>query len=229
MTHSQVKSPAFSLGHQALVSVSLIDNQLIPMQQPTPLKLTKSTDYYEQRCVKYPYRAHFHSYAEFIHALLLEADGQVTSFVPQPFCLHVGRRLFTPDVYIGYRDQQVVRELSAVGRLSSDAWLHALEGFFQHHAMRFEVVSNESVLEREALALNWLPIIQILSEAQFDGIKTTFEETQILSQMIERRNLTVGDLLTEGPRDSRYREELALVRLVHQHRITVDYDTVLQL
>lgn len=80
--------------------VGAADGSLIPNQQPTPLKLTKSADYYEQHCVKYPHRACFHSYSEFIHALLLEADSDVTAFVPQPYCLRIGRKLYTPDVYI---------------------------------------------------------------------------------------------------------------------------------
>ena len=55
-------------------------------------------------------------------------------------------------------------------------------------------------------------------------------------KLLETRSLTVGELLTEGPREDRYRLELALLRLLHRHRIEADlseepwdYDTVVQL
>lgn len=216
--------------------VKALDNRLVPQQQATSLKLKKSADYYEQRCVKYPHRASFHSYTEFIHALLLEAEESVFAFVPQPFCLRIGRSLYTPDAYIGYRTGPVVRELKPEGSSLAEGWEQALVGYFQHHNMGFEVISNESVLEQEALAMHWLPIVQILAEAQREGVDTEHEENHLLSVLLESRCLAVGDVLTETPRVHRYREELALLRLLHQHRIYADltktpwdYDTVLKL
>lgn len=218
------------------LSVGAVNGSLIPNQQPTPLKLTKAADYYEQHCVKYPHRASFHSYAEFIHALLLEADSDVAAFVPQPYCLRIGRTLYTPDIYIVREGRIIVGELKPAGRSLPDAWLYALEAYFNHQGMHFEMISNEDVLEHETLALNWLPIVQVLAEAQLDGVEITFEEDELLSELLDYRRLTVGELLKEGPRDDRYRRELALLRLLHQHRIEADlseapwdYDTVVQL
>ena len=218
------------------LSVGALNGSLIPNQQPTPLKLTKAADYYEQHCVKYPHRASFHSYAEFVHARLLEADSDVTAFVPQPYCLRIGRKLYTPDVYIVREGRIIVGELKPAGRSLPEAWLQALEAFFNHQAMHFEMISNEDVLEHETLALNWLPIVQVLAEAQLDGVETAAEENELVKKLLETRSLTVGELLTEGPREDRYRLELALLRLLHRHRIEADlseepwdYDTVVQL
>jgi len=186
--------------------------------------------------VKFPHRACFHSYAEFIHALLLEADAGVTAFVPQPYCLRIGRKLYTPDVYVAYRERLVIRELKPEGRSLPDGWIQALAGYFNHYDMHFELISNEEVLAQEALALNWLSIVQVLAEAQVDGVDTNTEETQILNRLLQSRSTTVGEILNEGPRDDGYRHELALLRLLHQHRIDAnlseapwDYDTVVWL
>lgn len=212
------------------------DNCLIPQQQPTSLKLTKSADYYEQRFVKYPHRASFHSYAEFIHALLMEAEATVTAFVPQPFRLQIGRALYTPDAHITYRSGAVVRELKPEGRALTDGWQEALVDFFQNYGMAFELTSNESVLEHETLALHWLPLIQILAEAQREGVDTEHEESQVLNLVLETRCLIVGDVLAETSRSAGYRQELSLLRLLHQHRIQADlsqrpwdYDTEIRL
>lgn len=130
----------------------------------------------------------------------------------------------------------MVRELKPMGRSLPDGWLNALEGFFLAQGMHFEMVSNEAVMEREVLALNWLPIVQILAEAQIEGVDTTFEEQELMHELLDSRCLAVGDLLTEEPRDQRFRQELALFRLLHQHQIEADlsqapwdYDTVVQL
>jgi hypothetical protein len=209
---------------------------LFPQQQPTSLKLTKSADYYEQRFVKYPHRASFHSYAEFIHALLMEADAGVIAFVPQPFRLQIGRSLYIPDVHITYRSGAVVRELKPVGCTLADGWQEALADFFQNYGMGFELTSNESVLEQETLALHWLPLMQVLAEAQREGMDTEHEENQILMLLLETRSLVVGDVLAETSRSAGYRQELALLRLLHQHRIQADlsqrpwdYDTEIRL
>jgi hypothetical protein len=237
MVHpSTTRTPVQSVTLDNAITVSAVDCQLMPNQQPTSLRLTKSADYYEQRCVKYPHRACFHSYAEFIHALLLEADAEVIAFVPQPYCLRIGRKLYTPDVYIVRQGRPTIRELKPAGRSLSDGWVEALEAFFDHQGMHFEMVSNETVLEHESLALHWLPIVQILAEARLDGVDTNLEENQLLNQLLQSRSLAVGELLTDGARDDRYRQELALLRLLHQHRIGADlseapwdYDTVVWL
>jgi hypothetical protein len=102
--------------------------------------------------------------------------------------------------------------------------------------MSFELITNEQVLGQETLALHWLPIIQILAEAQREGVDTEHEESQTLYALMENRSLAVGDILSEASRSASYRQELALLRLLHQHRIQADlsqspwdYDTEISL
>ncbi|MDR9423656.1 MAG: hypothetical protein RI567_00035 [Marinobacter sp.] len=231
MTPSQLHPTPRSLGQS---NVRFNQAQMIPAQQATSLKLTKSTDYYEQRCVKYPDRASFHCYAEFIHALLLEAAPEVTSFVPQPYQLVVKGRLYTPDAYVVRSGRIQVLELKPGGKFDEqDEAL--LVAFFEQYGMHFEVVANETVLAQEQLARNWLPLIQVLAQAQAQGIETQIEEQQLFDAARAHGDaLTVGELLTDAPRRDRYWQELALYRLLHRHDLKcnlgeapLDYDKVI--
>lgn len=214
-------------------SIRFDGNQLVPQQQPTSAKLTKSTDYYEQCGVKFPGRGCFHCYAEFVHALLLEADGSVTSYVPQPFRMELDRkRVYIPDVYL-VRDGQIqVLELKPRGDVDPHQALR-LHTFFAQYGMHFDVVANETVLERETLALHWLPLVQVLAQARAQGIETEIEEQRLYERAREAITPTVGELLGDAPRRDRYWTELALYRLLHRHDLAcnlldapLDYDTV---
>lgn len=212
-------------------SVRFRQDSLIPAQQPTSLKLTKRTDFYEQRCVKFPGRACFHCYAEFIHALLLEADPTVTSFVPQPYQMVVHRELYVPDVYLVRNGRIEVLELKPGAQFES-AKLTPLRAFFAQYGMHFDVLANETVFERERLALHWLPIVQVLAQAHYQGLETGETEQRLFDAARDQTVLTVGDLLGDAPRAERYWAELALYRLLHRHDVhcdlsnaPLDYDT----
>lgn len=212
--------------------VHLSQASLVPRQQPTSLKLTKRADYYEQRCVKYPGRACFHSYSEFIHALLLEADGAVQSFIPQPYQLVVGRTRYVPDVYVVRSGTIEVLEIKPGGQFD-ERQERPLQAFFDAQGMAFKVVANETVLEKETQALNWLPLIQVLAHAHTQGIDTAVEEQSLLERARAEPEIAVGDLLPERPRTDRRFIELALCRLLHRHDLTcdlakspLDYNTV---
>lgn len=213
--------------------VRFSQGHLVPTQQPTSLSLTKRADYYEQRCVKFPHRGAFHCYAEFIHALLLEADREVTSFVPQPFQLVVNRRFYIPDIYVVRRGRIHILELKPEGKFEQEKEL-PLTAFFDQYGMSFEVLANETVLNQEQLALNWLPIIQILAQAQAQGIDTQLEEQRLFDAARAEDAVAVGELLGEVSRYNRYWQELALYRLLHRHDMScdlseapLDYDTVI--
>lgn len=210
--------PMPSLGH---VHVRFCQDQPIPTQQPTSFKLTRSTDYYEQRCVKFPERACFHCYAEFIHALLLEADGEVSYFVPQPFAMRVNRRRYIPDVYLVRGGRIEVLELKPRGEMDPQLEV-PLRAFFEQYGMSFRVLANEMVLERETLALNWLGIIQVLAQANHQGIDTASEEASLLLAAQSQETVTVADLLADTPRGDGFFKELALYRLLHQHALACD-------
>lgn len=197
------------------------DGQRVPVQQRTSLKLTKSTDYYEQRCVKYPDRACFHCYAEFIHALLLEADPTVSSFVPQPYQLVVNRKRYIPDVYLVRNGRIEVLELKSRGKFDPKMEV-PLQAFFHQYDMHFAVLANETVLEQERLALNWLPIVQVLAQAHYQGLDTAAQEQRLFDAARAETTVTVGDLLGEASRSERYWSELALYRLLHRHDLQTD-------
>lgn len=205
-------------------SVRFSQNQLVPAQQPTRLKLTKHADYYEQRCVKYPGRASFHCYAEFIHGLLLEADPGVTSFVPQPYQMLVNRKPYVPDVYVVRNRQIEILELKPRAEFDEDKEI-PLRAFFEQHGMQFAVLANETVLNQERLALHWLPIVQVLADARAHGFDTVNQEHQMLDAARQETAMTIGDLLGGSPRIERYSAELALYRLLHRHELHCDLST----
>lgn len=204
-----------------LSDVRFFQGQQVPVQQRTSLKLTKSTDYYEQRCVKYPDRACFHCYAEFIHALLLEADPTVSSFVPQPYQLVVNRKRYIPDVYLVRNGRIEVLELKPRGELEPKLEV-PLRSFFNQYDMHFAVLANETVLEQERLALNWLPIVQVLAQAHYQGLDTAAQEQRLFDAARVETTVTVGGLLGEASRSERYWSELALYRLLHRHDLQTD-------
>lgn len=213
-------------------SARLRQDQLIPTQQPTPLKLTKRVDYYEQRCVKYPNRASFHCYAEFIHALLLEADAEVSSFVPQPYAMVVDRKSYIPDVYLVRNGRIEILELKPRAAFVPQKE-RPLRAFFEQYGMQFKVLANEWVLDQERRALNWLPLVQVLAQAQYQGLDTVSQEQRLFDRARLETALTVGDLLGDDARTERDASELALYRLLHRHDLQcdlsealLDYDTV---
>lgn len=192
----------------------------------------RSADFYEQRCVKYPHRACFHCYAEFIHALLLEAAADVSTFVPQPFALQVNRRYYIPDVYVVRQGLIEVLELKPRGEL--DAELETpLRAFFEQYGMTFRVLANETVLGQETLALNWLPLIQVLAQARYQGLVSDEDEARLLASARNEGEIAVGKLLSDCSRKERFWSELALYRLLHHHALhcdltdgPLDYNTV---
>lgn len=196
----------------------------IPNQQPTLSKLRKATDCYELHCFKFPGVGVFHSYAEFIQGLLLETDANVINFVPQPYQMQVRGRPYIPDIYVFARDRIRVLELKPRGEF--DAELNtSLVAFFQQHNILFEVISNESVLEQETLALNWLPIVQVLVQAKRLGLDTSHQEQRLLERCQTCNGVRVSDVLNPGRRDRQALDEVALYRLLHQHRLEADLRT----
>ncbi|WP_339805729.1 hypothetical protein [uncultured Marinobacter sp.] len=202
-------------------SVRFSQNRLVPVQQPTRLKLTKRTDYYEQRCVKYPGRASFHCYTEFIHALLLEADPEVASFVPQPYQIVVNRKPYIPDVYVVRNGQIDILELKPRAEFEPEKAM-PLRAFFDQYGMHFEVLANETVLEQEPLALHWLHIVQTLADAIGHGFDTVDQEQRLFDTARLENSMTVGELLGATARSERYISELALYRLLHRHDLHCD-------
>lgn len=195
-----------------------------PSEQPTPPALRKRADCYEQRFIKYPHCGCFHSYAELIHAILLDIDAEVLRFVPQPYRLRLSGRpaYYTLDCYVHRRDWTGVIELKPRGEF--DAMLQQrVATFFHLHHLSFSVVANETVLAREAEALNWLPIIQVLVHAQIHGVDTDALELRLWQYALDHPLCTVADFIVPGV-DSRAArlQALAFYRLLHRHLLAVD-------
>lgn len=196
-------------------------NSLQPTQQPSSQEILVSADTYQQRLLKYPLRAVFHSYAEFIHALLLEADPAVRSFVPQPFLLWVNGRRYTPDCYVQRDSGPVVVELKARGEMKTPPPA-LVKQFFNWEGMDFEVLDNEAVLAREAEALHWLRLIQVMVVANQYGLDTRAAEIDLLQACAMQASQTVGDLISPRRHCELDLREVALYRLLHQHRLETD-------
>jgi len=195
-------------------------DSLVPNQQDTPRGLLQQADCYLQRFIKYPGIVVCHSYAEFIHAIWLEMDVDVTSFVPQPFKLYVHGRCYIPDCYVIHKGQPQVIELKAEGQFNV-AWLNEIALYFKWHDLPFSVISNDAMLSHETEALHWLPIIQLLAQANEIGIQTEKIEFKLLDKSYSLGTSYVGNLITPGATDQ-YLERIALYRLIYAHRLLVD-------
>lgn len=207
---------------------------LVPCQQPTRRSLMISSDCYQQRCLKCPEVCIFHSRAEYLYGLLLEADPKVTAFTPQPFAIKVNGVRYTPDFYVLRNGQEYVLELKP--RAEMDPALHkVVAAFFSFHGMTFEVIDNQESLSREEEALRWLAVIQVLVVADVQNLDTQALEWQLWQRCLAYTEEPVlGDLLPPDYQTSLSLEQVALFRLIHRHRLHIDltrapldYDTVL--
>ena len=208
---------------------------LEPHQQPTEKKFKTSTDFYQQYMIKHPFLSEFHSYFELLHAGLLEGDPTIISYVPQPYMLRVYKRRYKPDCYVlSDGEQRRVVELRPEGKKKAENEQLALVAFFAQYRMVFEIISNESIFERETEALNWLEIVRILHQAR--TFITTDAEHRVVEKLRVNGPCTLGDLIDAGDRERTYLLEIALFRLLHRGLIqadlsatALDYDLGLEL
>jgi hypothetical protein len=199
----------------SMASVSA--RSLIPAEIPTPLKLLRQADCYQQIGVKYPQRGTFHSYAELLHFALNEGDRKVTTIIPQPFYLRVGSKPYIPDAYLVRAGQRLVIELKPRGEFDAALRL-PLETFFQFRGMRFDVLSNESVLEREIEALNWLHVVRTLCTAK--DLQTDAAECDLWQYFLAQDcRVMLGDILDPGDRLNGFVREVALYRMLHRGQL----------
>jgi len=207
-------------------------HNLIPQQQPTSIKLQRSCDFYQQYFIKHPYCSDFHSRAEFLQAGLHEGNPAVSAFVPQPFRLYVFGRSYTPDCYVMEDGNRRVQELRPEAVFDEGKRM-ALEHFFALRGMQFEVVSNESIYDREIEAENWIDIVRTLYRAR--DWSTDAAELSVLDYFYAHGECTLGDIVDVGDREGTFASEVALFRLMHRGIIQadlfnkpLDYDTGLK-
>lgn len=194
-------------------------DSLLPEQQESARKLLRSADCYQQRFIKFPHIGIFHSYAEFLHAALIESDSSIPTFVPQPFLFYIGNRRYTPDCYYVKEGLRHVIELKPRGEMKDELRI-PLEHYFERENMKFEVISNESIFEKETLALSWLKIIRTLLCAKSED--TQREENILLDRLFEAEKLQVGEIIYIGDRIGQRKHEIALFRLAHKGKVKLD-------
>lgn len=97
-----------------------------------------------------------------------------------------------------------------------------LEKFFLWHGMEFRVISNESVLEREIEALNWIEIVHTLYTAR--ELDTQAVEQDIYTRLGVQAfiPLALGELVEATNRERTYYHEVAVFRLMHRGLLTAD-------
>lgn len=192
---------------------------LTPSQCKTNNGFRTATDFRVTQLLKHSEPSEFHSVSEYYHALLLEADSSVTRYVPQPFRLIIGKRRYTPDCYVDRKGQVDVVELRPEAKFD-ESRRKALEAFFRLHNMRFVVIPNETVLDRRIEAWNWQMIVQMLVCHQ--DLDTTSWEFELLEEVIKRGSLLFGDKVLRADRLSSKLKEIALLRLLHQGKLTAN-------
>lgn len=207
-------------GASALPAGVRID-ALIPAQHRANREFRIAADVRLQVMLKHPYISEFHSHAEHLYAGLLEGSPTVTSYVPQPFALRVGKRRYKPDFYVVDGDQRRVIELKPGGDFDPALW-GPLEAFFTTQGMQFEVISNESVIHRIVEAQNWLEIVRALYLNR--DLDTLAAEAHLLDRFEVESPMSIGDIVDPGDRDGTLEQEIALFRLLHMGKLTANLD-----
>ncbi len=215
----KVKLESSSIG---IGEVNKNNIELLPRQQiETAKKLQVCANSFFQKFIKFPYIAIFHSYAELLHAALLESDSRVSSFVPQPLRLLIQNRRYIPDCFYVHKSKRYVVEIKPVGKFEEKFEI-PLKAFMSSHGMKFKVVTNESIMEQERLALNWLHIIRTLINAEL--IQTDEEEMLLVERLSIEGVLEIGDVISIGNRLMDCKNEISLFRLAHMGKVKLHFD-----
>lgn len=192
---------------------------LVPTQHRASRSFRIAADVRIQRMLKHPHISEFHSHAEHLYAGLLEGNPAVTTYVPQPFALRVGKRRYTPDFYVVDGNRRYILELKPRGEFDP-ALRGPLEAFFASQGLRFEVISNESIIARIVEAQNWLEIVRALYLNR--DLDTLAAEAQLLERFTVESPTPLGGIVDPGDRDGTLEQEIALLRLLHKGKLTAD-------
>lgn len=197
---------------------------IVPRQRHTPPKLQRACDYREQWCLKHTaHRSEFHSFEEFLHAGLLEANPRVTCFVPQPFLVRLLGKFYTPDVYVEENGKRRVIEIKPRGEFD-EAKRKALVAFCALHGMTFDVISNEDIRARQNEALHWMVIVRTLRSAR--DLNTDRQALEVLETLRSHNGSARFSVFVDaGDREQSYLTEIALLQLLHRGIVTADLST----
>lgn len=188
---------------------------------PTSRGFRVSTDLYLQRFIKYPRIAECHSYSELLYLALLEFDPSVSSFTPQPKQLKIGGRRYVPDCFFVRGGERFYVELKPRGEFKESLHKPLIE-YARRQNSKFEVISNESVLEHEQAAKNSLLILRVLLSSVDED--TDAAEEELLSLLLSNISLRVAEIIDHDDRIGNRHKEIALYRLVHKGLISIEID-----
>jgi len=208
--------------HPPIANIRVTDGNLRPKQQPTPISLRRSTNYLVQRLLKHPERCRFHSLAELYFSALLEAQVDVTYFCPQPYEMWIQGKRYIPDFYFVKQGIGHVVEIRAGGKFSKEK-RQLLETYFRYHQMSFEVITNESILDREIEAQNWLFIVRNLLGGE--DIDTETDEYRLIERLQVEGELELDDIVDPGDRQTTQYAELAAYRLLYRQVVETNLET----
>ena len=212
--------------------ITVIGGSLIPHQHRASRGFRRSCDLRCFRGLKFPGIGEYHSHAEYLHACLIEGEPAVTAYVPQPFLLGIGRRRYTPDVYVVRAGERWVYELKPRGEFEPGL-TEALTVFFRFHGMHFGVIANEAMLTRQVEAVSIAALLRLLrAGTQYD---TSTEQAELYTTLVQAGEMTLAELLADYHGVARHRREVALGRMVLTGQISAaladvpfGYNTVFQ-
>jgi hypothetical protein len=207
---------------------------LVPRQHHTPASFQKTCDFYMFWAPKHSAaKSEFHSYEEYLYAGLLEGDPTVSAFVPQPFLYRIHGRYYTPDCYVVRNGQTLVIEIKPHGEFSDGKRIPMMQ-HCRLFNMDFQVISNESIRERELEALNWIEIAHTLyANTYLETIECELRLLDLINQ--DQHGILLGDIVDPGHREKTFLDEIGVLRLLHKGKVSADmtqrpfdFDTVLQ-
>lgn len=130
--------------------------------------------------------------------------------------LRVGKRRYVPDCYYAKNGERFVIELKPRGEFKEELQL-PLTAFLNFNGLKFKVISNEEVLDKEILGMNWLHIIRTLITAEMED--TASAELVLYSRLLETGEQTIGDVISMQNRLANRATEIALYRLAYRGKV----------
>lgn len=203
---------------------------LVPSQRPITRGRKTSLNLHQRRMPKHAAQiSRFESRAEYYFGGLLEGDGDVLNFIPQPFDLPLkepvaGKWTYRPDFYVRHQDgREVVIEVTTEEQAPSRP-VDQVKPLLEKHGMAYELVKTDAVFERELEAENWLIICQyvvLFDDGSIDHFVDDLRHHLRRSQLTSMQE--IGVLYPHIPQACRVG---AVCLLAHAHEIAfVDLTT----
>lgn len=198
----------------------------LPTQHLANLRFQVSVNWYEQQFLKHNEVSVFHTPWELYFAVLLEIDPQVSSFVPQPFCFHIGRQRYIPDFYLERTGHIQIVEVKTDKEIDEDGnWTRKtiagpIADYCAVQGWTFKVIANSWLKKQQILVERWLPIIRCLQHHK--ELITDQQEITLLTQLNAVSHYQLQDVINPMDRKNSLPMEIALYRLALRGQISLD-------